>query len=207
MQPEASANEITRLLNEMRDGHASATDQLVPLIFDQLKRAARRLMQGEREDHTLQPTALVNEALMRLMGNNTLAWENRAQFFSVASQVMRHILIDHARAHRAGKRGGAYRKVPLEEGLAYEWRQAEAILELNRALDRLAIYDDRLSKVVEMRFFAGMTEEEIAAVLHCSVRTVKRDWNFARDWLYAEMKDSSRKERGGPRQIAPRDTV
>ncbi len=204
MQPEATANEITRLLNEMRDGHASAADQLVPLIFDQLRRTARRLLQAERKDHTLQPTALVNEALMRLIGNTTLEWQNRAQFFSVASTVMRHILTDHARAHCAEKRGGRYLKVSLDEGLVYDWRQAEAILELNRALDRLATHDDRLSKVVEMRFFAGMTEDEIAAVLQVSVRTVKRDWNFARDWLYAELNQPSkqhvRKTSGGSAQ-------
>jgi RNA polymerase sigma factor (TIGR02999 family) len=193
---ETKACEITRLLNEIRGGHASAADQLVGLVFDQLRRAARRLLQAERKDHTLQPTALVNEALIRLIGNNSMEWENRAHFFSVASTVMRHILTDHARAHRSGKRGGAYLKVPLDEGLVYEWRQPDAILELNRALDRLAIHDERLSKVVEMRFFAGMTEEEIAEVMQKSVRTIKRDWNFARDWLYAELSDQSRKNSG-----------
>jgi RNA polymerase sigma-70 factor, ECF subfamily len=197
MHSEARSREITRLLNEMRAGHASAADQLVELVFDQLRRAARRLFQAERKDHTLQPTALVNEALMRLMGANSMQWENRAQFFSVASTVMRHILTDHARAHRAEKRGGAFVKVSMEEDLAYEWRQPEAILELNRALDRLAIYDDRLSKIVEMRFFAGMTEEEIAEVLQKSVRTIKRDWIFARDWLYSELNDQCKKDGRG----------
>jgi len=181
------SNEITRLLAELRSGKSEAADELIPLIFEHLRRVARRLLQGEREDHTLQPTALVNDALMQLMGNQKLEWQSRAQFFAVASKIMRHILIDHARAHRADKRGGEFQRIPLDAGLSYEWRQADALLALDQALNRLAEYDPRMSKIVEMRFFAGMTEEEITEVLQISLKTVKRDWQFARDWLYAEL--------------------
>ena len=187
MNPEAKSSEITLLLNGMHAGNAGAADQLTALVFNELKRTARRLLQAERRDHTLQPTALVNEALIKLIGNAALGLENRAQFFAVAATVMRHILTDYARAHRANKRGGAFIKVSLDENLAYEWRNADAILELDRALDRLAAHDESLSKLVEMRFFAGMTEEEIAVAMQKSTRTIKRDWKFARAWLYAEL--------------------
>jgi RNA polymerase sigma-70 factor (ECF subfamily) len=187
MDPGTRAHEITRLLNEIRAGNSTATEELIPLVLDTLKRVARKRIQNERKDHTLQPTALVNEALLRLLGDESLEWESRAHFFSVASSVMRHILTDYARARGAAKRGGGFVKVPLEEAMACEWRRPEAILALDEALDRLAAYDSRLCKVVEMRFFAGMTEEQIATVLQKSVRTVKRDWHFARDWLYAQL--------------------
>ena len=181
------SEQITRLLLEMRNGNQQAGEDVIPLVFDQLRRVARKLLHDERKDHTLQPTALVDDVLIRLIGPKSLEWQSRAHFFSVAATVMRHILIDHARAHRANKRGGELTKVPLDEGLVYEWRQPEALLELDRALDRLAAYDERMSKIVEMRFFAGMTEEEIALVIQKSAKTVKRDWHFARDWLYSEM--------------------
>jgi RNA polymerase sigma factor (TIGR02999 family) len=160
---------------------------LIPLVYDQLRRTARSLLRNERGDHTLQPTALVNDALMRLIGKECLEWQSRAQFFAVSSKIMRHILIDHARAHGADKRGGEFQKISLDHVFAYEWRQADSFLSLNEALDRLQEFDQRLCSVVEMRFFAGMTEEEISDVLKVSVRTVKRDWQFARDWLYREM--------------------
>jgi RNA polymerase sigma factor (TIGR02999 family) len=156
-------------------------------VFDQLRRVARKLLHQERQDHTLQPTALVDDALLRLIDPRSLEWQSRAQFFSVAATVMRHILTDHARAHRADKRGGELKQIPLDDVFVYEWRNPEALLELDRALDRLAQYDQRMSKIVEMRFFSGMTEEEIAQVIQKNVKTVKRDWQFARDWLYAEM--------------------
>jgi RNA polymerase sigma factor (TIGR02999 family) len=181
------SDEITHLLEEMRLGNPEATDELIPIVFNQLRNAARRLLQSERDDHTLQPTALVNDALMKLIGNQSLEWQSRAQFFGVASKIMRHILIDHARAHRSAKRGGEYKRVPLDEGMRFEWREAEALLALDQALDRLAINDSRLAQVVEMRFFAGMTELEIAEVLKVAVKTVQRDWEFARDWLYREL--------------------
>jgi RNA polymerase sigma factor (TIGR02999 family) len=181
------SDEITRLLLEMREGNPEAAPNLIPLVYDQLRRTARSLLRNERGDHTLQPTALVNDALMRLIGKECLEWQSRAQFFAVSSKIMRHILIDHARAHGADKRGGELQKISLDHVFAYEWRQADSFLSLNEALDRLQEFDQRLCSVVEMRFFAGMTEEEISDVLKVSVRTVKRDWQFARDWLYREM--------------------
>jgi RNA polymerase sigma-70 factor, ECF subfamily len=184
---ENSSDEITRLLGEIRQGKPEAADQLIPLVFNQLRRAARRLLLDEHSVQTLQPTALVDDALMRLIGTRSLEWQCRAQFFALASKVMREILIDHARAHRTEKRGGKFERIPLDEGLVYEWRNADAMLALDQALDRLQEYDPRLIKTVEMRFFAGMTEEEIAEVLKVSVKTVHRDWQFARDWLYGEM--------------------
>lgn len=187
MAAKVHSDEITRLLLEMREGNPEAAPNLIPLVYDQLRRTARSLLRNERGDHTLQPTALVNDALMRLIGKECLEWQSRAQFFAVSSKIMRHILIDHARAHSADKRGGEFQKISLDNVFAYEWRQADSFLSLNEALDRLQEFDPRLCSVVEMRFFAGMTEEEISDVLKVSVRTVKRDWQFARDWLYREM--------------------
>src|ERR1700677_1168459 len=153
----AQSDEITRLLLEMRQGNSEAAKDLIPLVYEQLRRTARILLRDERENHTLQPTALVNDALMQLIGTDRLDWTSRAHFFSVSSTVMRHILIDHARAHRAAKRGGEFLEVSLDEGLVYEWRKAESLLGLNQALDRLQELDVRLGQVVEMKFFAGMT--------------------------------------------------
>ena len=184
---EVPSGEITRLLGEVRHGKAEAADELIPLVYNQLRTLARGYLQGERGGHTLQPTVLVHDALMRLLGNQSMDWQNRAHFFAVASQIMRRILIDYARSHRAEKRGGAVRRLSLEEDLIYDWRQADALLDLDHALDKLEGYDPRLSKIVEMRFFGGMTEDEAAEVLCISVRTVKRDWQFARTWLYGEM--------------------
>ena len=187
MVAKGRSDEITRLLLEMRQGNPEAAGYLIPLVYDQLRRRARALLRNERSDHTLQPTVLVNDALMKLIGTDCLEWQSRAQFFAVCSTIMRHILIDHARAHCADKRGGQIRKISLDDALEYEWRQADSLLSLNEALDRLQAFDPRLSSVVEMRFFAGMSEEEIAEVLKMSGRTVKRDWQLARDWLYREM--------------------
>jgi RNA polymerase sigma factor (TIGR02999 family) len=187
MTANVQSDEITRLLLEVRKGNAQAANDLIPLVYNQLRRKARALLRNERGDHTLQPTALVNDTLMRLIGREGMEWQNRAQFFAISSSVMRRILIDHARAHGAEKRGGDLREVSLDDGLIYEWRQAESLLILNDALDRLEELDPRLSKVIEMKFFAGMTEDEIAEVLKVSVRTVKRDWQFSRDWLYRNM--------------------
>ena len=188
MAENVRSDEITRLLLEMRQGHSKAVDELIPLIYAHLRRIARTLLQQEREGHTLQPTVLVNDALMRLIGTSSIEWQNRAHFFAVSATIMRRILIDHARGHRAEKRGGELKRVTLDEALAYEWRSAESLLELDEALNRLQRKEPRLASVVEMRFFAGMTEEEIAEVLKLSTRTVKSDWQFARDWLYREMR-------------------
>jgi RNA polymerase sigma-70 factor, ECF subfamily len=184
---DARSDEITRLLLEMRKGNSQAANDLIPLVYEQLRRMARSLLRGERGDHTLQPTALVNDALMRLIGTTNLEWKSRAHFFAVSSNIMRRILIDSARAHRAEKRDGELVQVSLDSKLKYEWRQADSLLSLNEALDKLEELDPRLCKVVEMKFFAGMTESETGEVLNVSARTVKRDWQFAKDWLYREM--------------------
>jgi len=194
MTTNVGPEEITHLLMEMRRGNVEATNDLIPLVYGQLRRIARSLLRNERDDHTLQPTALVNDALMKLIGAERLEWQSRAQFFALSARIMRHILIDHARRHVSPRHGGKLPKVSLDEGLVYEWaqaesswRQAESLLSLNEALDKLHELDPRATELVEMRFFAGMTEAEIAEVLKLSVRTVKRDWEFARDWLYREI--------------------
>lgn len=183
----ARSEEITRLLIEMRNGNAQAANDLIPLVYNQLHRMARSLLRNERSDHTLQPTALVNDALMHLIGTSQLEWQNRAHFFAVSSKIMRRILVDSARAHKADKRGGELIQVSLDSKLVYGWRQADSLLSLNEALDELSALDPRLCKVVEMRFFAGMTEAETADVLNVTVRTVQRDWQFAKNWLYRKM--------------------
>ena len=183
----ALSGEITRLLGDLRHGKPEAVDELIPLVYGQLRALARTYLKGERGDHTLQPTVLVNDALMRLLGAQSMEWQNRAHFFAVASQVMRRILIDYARSHKAEKRGGDLQRISLDQDLIYDWRQADAMIALDQALDKLEGYDPRLCKTVEMRFFGGMTEDETAEVLSVSVRTVKRDWQFARTWLYREM--------------------
>ena len=187
MSNDVQPGDVTNLLLELRNGSTEAADKLIPLVYDQLRRLARTLLRHERASHTLQPTAIVNDALLRLIGDQNLDWKNRAHFFAVSSNLMRRILIDHARAHRAEKRGGDLQKVELDEALHCDWRQSEALLALDEALNHLEAYDIRLRKVVEMRFFAGMTEEEIAEALSISTRTVMRDWQLARDWLYHEM--------------------
>jgi RNA polymerase sigma factor (TIGR02999 family) len=159
----------------------------MPLVYSELLRAARRYMRGERPDHTLQPTALVHEAYLRLVGQREIAWQNRAHFFGVAAQLMRRILVDHARARQAEKRGGDVGMVPLEEAMVFKEEGGPALLALDQALTRLNQFDPRQGRIVELRFFGGLTEEEIAAVLGVSARTIKRDWNVARAWLYNEI--------------------
>jgi RNA polymerase sigma factor (TIGR02999 family) len=187
MDDNIRSDEITRLLREMGQGDAEAANQLIPLVYQHLRLQAKALLRREREDHTLQPTALVNDALMCLIGAKSLDWHSRAQFFAISAAIMRRILIDHARVHRTAKRGGDLRKLSLDDRLTYDWRQAESLLDLDEALNRLQEVDPRLTKVVEMKFFVGMSEHEIADVMNLSVRTIKRDWHFARDWLYREM--------------------
>jgi RNA polymerase sigma-70 factor, ECF subfamily len=178
---------ITLLLTELRAENREAESRLVPLVYDELRRMARRHMRGERADHTLQPTALVHEAYLRLVDQREVRWRNRAHFFGVAAQLMRRILVDYARANKAEKRGGDVAKVPLEEALVFTEKGGPALLALDEALSRLHEFDPRQGRIVELRFFAGLTEEEIAAVLGVSARTIKRDWNIARAWLYKEI--------------------
>jgi RNA polymerase sigma-70 factor (ECF subfamily) len=181
---ESTQGEITRLLLAVRGGDGGAHSELVSLIYPQLRHIAQNCIRGERSDHTLQPTALVNEAYIRMAGRE-FKWANRTHFFAVAAHVMRQVLVDYARHHRAAKRSGNLQKVDLNDATVISAEIPEKILSLDEALSRLAEWDPRQASVVEMRFFAGLTEEEIGEVLGISVRTVKRDWKLARAWLYS----------------------
>jgi RNA polymerase sigma-70 factor (ECF subfamily) len=178
--------EVTQLLKQLRFGNREAEEKLVSLVYNQLRRLAAARMRRERPDHTLQPTALVHEAYLKLTEQRKVSWVNRAHFYSVAARVMRRILIDHAREVKASKRGGGH-KVPIEDSLAYSEEKSGELLAIDQALTRLAERDPRQSHVVELRFFGGCSEEEIAGILGISARTVKRDWRMARAWLFAEL--------------------
>ncbi len=179
--------EITALLQQIKQGNAGAESDLIPLIYNQLRAIARNQMGRERPDHTLQATILVHEAFLQLVGNSQIDWQNRAHFFALASRLMRRILVDHARAARAQKRPGARQKVELESALVFVEAQYADLLALDEALERLAEWDPRQSRIVEMHFFGGLSFEEIAEVLGISDRTAKRDWTMARAWLYREL--------------------
>ena len=184
--------QITLLLKELSSGRKDAGDRLIPLIYVELRKMAARYMSGERPGHTLQPTALVHEAYLKLVNQASADWKNRAHFFAVAAQVMRHILVDHARELRALKRGGAdNRPVTLDEGLAYIDEESAPLLALDEALDRLAALDPRQSRIVELRYFVGLSVEETAEVVQLSPRSVKREWRLAKAWLYAELSKPS----------------
>ncbi|HEY6290388.1 MAG TPA: sigma-70 family RNA polymerase sigma factor [Terriglobia bacterium] len=182
------AGEITRLLIELKGGNPQAQSELIPLVYEELRRVARSYMRGERAGHTLQPTALVNEAYLRLVEGPAINWQNRAHFFAVAAQLMRRVLVDHARARRAVKRGGNECRVSMDAALAFTGGKDADVLALDEALDRLAERDPRQARIVEIRFFGGLSEQETAEVLGISTRTVKRDWSVARAWLYKEIK-------------------
>src|ERR1700674_1153995 len=181
---------VTQLLADLQNGHPHAAPQLIPLVYDELHRLARQQMRHERPDHTLQATALVHEAYLRLISPPERTWQNRTHFIRIAGQVMRRMLIDHARARRTAKREGGLRRVPLEEPLLLTEDQSDELLALNDALERLGQIDARQSRVVEMRFFGGLTVEETADAMSISPKTVKRDWTVARAWLYREMQKS-----------------
>jgi RNA polymerase sigma factor (TIGR02999 family) len=185
-----SAGEITRLLAAMKHGDQAAESELISLVYGEFHARAERYMRGERRDHTLQPTALVNETYLRLMQNHALDFRSRAQFFAAASIVMRRVLVDHARARGAGKRPGGKQKVDLDEFLAARNPRLDQMLILDQALTRLGEMDARQARLVEMMYFGGLTEEETAAMLGISVRTVKRDWRSARAWLQAALSSS-----------------
>jgi RNA polymerase sigma factor (TIGR02999 family) len=187
----APANPTSLLLAWGR-GDRSALDQLMPLVEDELRRVARRQMARERVGHTLQATALVNEAYLRLIEVNQVQWRNRAHFFAMASRMMRRILVDAARAHRYQKRGGGAEKVSLDEALVVSSEPRHELIALDDALNALAAIDLRKSQVVEMRFFAGLSVEETAEALHVSADTVMRDWRLARVWLLRELSGEQR---------------
>ena len=179
--------DITQLLHRLQDSDRSAEEKLVPILYKKLHRLAAHYMRRERGDHTLQPTALVNEAYLRLVRTPDIDWESRTHFFGVAAQLMREVLVDHARAHLASKRGGDVGKVSLDELRVYSPEKPGELVALDEALDRLARQDQRMSRVVELRFFGGLTFEQIAKILKVSEKTAKRDWQLARAWLRGEI--------------------
>ena len=182
-----SHGDITALLQQVRAGNAGAESRLLELVYPQLRNIAGRYIARERKGHTLQPTALVNEAYMQLVGQMDKEWHDRSHFYAVAAKLMRRILVDYARQKKAAKRDGNRQQVELTDALAIADDRLEEILVVDELLERLAAFDDRRSRVVEMRFFGGMTEEEVAEVLDVSTRTVKRDWNVAKAWLHGEL--------------------
>jgi RNA polymerase sigma factor (TIGR02999 family) len=184
---ETRGHEVTEILREWCGGDLQAAERLFPLVYDELKRQARMFLSRERTDHTLQPTALVHEAYLRLVDQTVLKAENRTHFFGIASRLMRQILVDHARKKNAEKRGGAAQRLSLDDVTVAPEEAAGDVLALNDALERLASHDERKAKVVEMRFFGGMNEQEIAEILGVSEKTVRRDWQFAKLWLYREL--------------------
>jgi RNA polymerase sigma factor (TIGR02999 family) len=188
-----SADDLTGLLIEWGQGDKAALDRLTPLVYDEIRRIAHRYVQREREGQTLQTTALVNEAYLRLAGSANITWQNRAHFYAVTAQVMRRILIDHARRRQYVKHGGETQRVAFEVaisevGLMSQPRAAE-LLALDEALDELARLDPRKSRVVELRYFGGLSLKETAKVLEVSLMTVRRDWRAAKAWLFRRMKD------------------
>jgi len=182
-----SPGEVTNLLIELKNGNRDAESRLMPLVYGELRRLAGLYMRGERPGHTLQATALVHEAYLRLVGHEDVDWQNRAHFFGVAANLMRRILVDHARAKQAKKRGGGDQKVSLDQAVLVRPEAPEQFLALDEALERLAKRDPRQARIVELRYFGGLSEEETAEVLQISVRTVKRDWSVARAWLYQQL--------------------
>ena len=188
----SSSQEMTHLLLAWRHGEREALNKLIPVIYEELRRLAHSYIRGERKGHTLQTTALVNEAYLRLLDCSRVNWQNRAHFLAVSAQLMRRILIDYARSRGYQKRGGAMERISLKEShMVSEGRETD-LLELDRALQALAVVDVRKGQVVELRFFGGLTAEETAEVLGVSPDTVLRDWKLARTWLAREMKKQAR---------------
>lgn len=178
-----SRADVTQLLVRWREGDAEAPDRLIPLVYEELRRRARDYLRRERGDHTLQATALVHEAYMRMVDDKSVSWEGRAHFYGIAARVMRRILVDHARAHNTQKRGGLAQKFSLDEASALPCEGTTDILELDGVLQNFAKTYPRKSEVVEMKFFGGLETKEISEVLQVSEKTVLRDWNFAKLWL------------------------
>ena len=185
--PKPSDQHVTQLLQAWRQGEDKALEELLPLVYQELRRLARRYMFGERQGHTLQTTALVHEAYLRLVNSQQVNWQNRAHFFAISAQLMRRILVDYARTRGYQKRGGGVPKVTLDEALIGLQKKGHDLVALDDALKTLASVDARKSKVVELRFFGGLTVEETAEVLEVSPQTVLRDWSLAKVWLVREV--------------------
>lgn|SRR5512143_2997946 len=183
----SSPKGVTELLVDWSKGDQKALDELIPLVYGELRRLASRYLRRERPDHTLQTTALVHEAYLRLVDQRDGNWRNRAQFFGVAAQLMRRILVDYARSHGASKRGGDYRRIPFDDVIISAEEKDASLLAVDEALNVLALIDPQQSRVIELRIFGGLTVEEVAESLGISPRTVKREWSVAKAWLHRQI--------------------
>ena len=180
--------EVTALLGAWRNGHGDALEKLIPIVYEDLRRVAARQMRAERSGHTLQTTALVHEAFLRITREQDRTWQNRAHFFAVAAQIMRNLLVDHARKAARSKRGGGVANISLTEAAALISTNPETLLAVDEALRRLAEAAPRASRIVELRYFVGLSVEEVARIMDVSEKTVQREWNTAKAWLRAELK-------------------
>jgi RNA polymerase sigma factor (TIGR02999 family) len=185
--PSVSPQEVTNLLGQWSHGDDAALAELTPLVYDELRRIAHRHMGGQRPDHTLQTTALVNEAYLRLADQTNPNWQSRAHFFAVAARAMRQIVVDYARSQQSQKRGGGLLRIELNEAAIVSPAESKEIVDLHEALERLATLDSRKAQVVELKYFGGLNYDEMAEVLKISRVTVRRDWEFARAWLHTEL--------------------
>jgi len=184
---QTNSNGITRLLLELSNGNRDAVDSLMPLIYDELRHLASNYLRRERLDHTLQPTALVNEAYLRMVDQTRANWQNRAHFFGVAAQMMRRILVDHARAHAAEKRGHDFQKLSLDENIDKAVERSEELVALDDALNNLVKIDEQKARIVELRYFGGLSVEETAEILGVTPITIKRHWRMTKAWLFGQM--------------------
>jgi RNA polymerase sigma-70 factor, ECF subfamily len=187
MSPSVSPHRVTQLLQQWSRGDNAALTELTPLVYEELRRLAHHYMQGERPNHTLQTTALVNEAYLRLADQTNPNWQSRAHFFAVAARAMRGILVNYAKSNRAQKRGGGAARIELDEAAILSPEQSKEIVDLHEALERLATLNSRKARVVELKYFGGLNHDEIAEVMKISTVTVRRDWMFAKTWLYDEL--------------------
>jgi RNA polymerase sigma-70 factor, ECF subfamily len=190
-----ASQEVTRLLVDWSNGDQAALDKLLPLVNDELRQLARRYMRRESPGHTLQTSALINEAFLRLVDQQRVRWQNRAHFFGVAARLMRRVLIDHARSHRYAKRGGGALKVSLDEAAAVTEARAAELLAVDEALEKLTKMDARKGRIVELRFFGGLTEAETAEVMGVSLPTAQREWRAAKAWLRRMLTDEKTDEK------------
>jgi|SRR5579863_406770 len=182
----SSPEAVTALLQQWSDGNKDALDQLMPVVYGQLRKLAAHSLKGERPGHTLRATELVHEAYLKLIDSD-ISWQNRVHFYAVAAKMLRHIIVDHARANRREKRGGGAEKIPLDEAILVNPGASTDLVELDEALKRLALQDERKSQIVELTFFGGMTHDEIGTVLNTSSKTVQRELRVAKAWLHREL--------------------
>jgi RNA polymerase sigma factor (TIGR02999 family) len=181
--------DVTVLLGKINDGDSSAPEELLPIVYAELRKLAGGYLKRERPDHTLQPTALVHEAYIRMVDWENVSWQSRSHFFAVAAKIMRNILVDHARKKKAEMHGGNLQKIALDEAISFSKQTEVNLVDLDEALKDLEKLDERQSKIIELRFFAGLTIEETAHALDVSTMTVSRDWNFAKAWLFRRLSD------------------